>query len=167
MTNSELQIRQLGAAELKSIQSMWLELYDHQRSHGLLADVTKDGFDRWVQSLSPMLGRFGCLFIAVHGGETVGFLAGRIKSPTPPFGPSAIGFISEVFVGASHRGNGIAKMLMRHAQDWFARQGIVRLELQVLTRNSQARAAYRQLGWEEELVQMVYVRNKDERSARN
>lgn len=58
-------------------------------------------------------------------------------------------------------------MLMRHAQDWFARQGIVRLELQVLTRNSQARAAYRQLGWEEELVQMVYVRNKDERSARN
>jgi GNAT superfamily N-acetyltransferase len=102
-----------------------------------------------------VLGRFACLFLAERDGELIGFLAGRVRSPTAPFPPAPVGFVSEVFVRAERRGGGTGQELLRRAADWFVRQGVKRLELQVLAGNTQARQVYAHLGWREELVQMV------------
>lgn len=150
-------IREAKADDLLRLKPHWEALYDHQREHGLISCLSPDGFLRWHQALAPVLGRFGCLFLAETEEELVGFLAGRIRSPTPPFAATPAGFVSEVFVRPEYRGGGTGRELLRQATDWFAKQGVTRLELQVLSGNTQARRIYESLGWREELVQMVFL----------
>jgi GNAT superfamily N-acetyltransferase len=155
VSDTDFRIREGTAADLSRVRPLWEALYEHQRAHGLLAEVAADGFDRWAAALTTVLGRFGCLFVAQSAVEPVGFLAGRVRAPTPPFGPAPVGFISEVFVAQSRRGTGAGRRLIEAATVWFAAQGVARLELQVLVGNTAARDAYLRLGWREELVQMV------------
>jgi hypothetical protein len=42
------------------------------------------------------------------------------------------------------------------ATRWFQKLGLRRIELQVIMNNTPARELYHQLGWSEELVQMVW-----------
>jgi GNAT superfamily N-acetyltransferase len=150
-------IREAKADDLLRLKPLWEALYDHQQEHGLISFLAPDGFLRWYQALAPILGRFGCLFLAEREEELVGFLAGRIRSPTPPFAAQPVGFVSEVFVRPDCRSGGTGRELLRQATEWFARQGVTRLELQVLSGNTQARHIYEHLGWREELVQMVFL----------
>jgi ribosomal protein S18 acetylase RimI-like enzyme len=154
-------IREAKPDDLLRLKPLWEALYDHQRDHGLLSGLSTDGFVRWRQALAPILGRFGCLFLAETEGELVGFLAGRIRTPTPPFAAPPVGFISEVFVRPELRGSGTGRGLLRRATDWFTQQKVTRLELQVLSGNTQARKIYEYLGWREELVQMVFLISPD------
>lgn len=154
--NQDTKIRAADAKDLDRVRPLWELLYQHQREHGLVANLATDGFERWSRAIVPLMGRFGCLFVAEHGAEMIGFLAGRIKSPTPPFDPAPVGHVSDVFVAPSQRRGGVGRRLLQAAGDWFAQQGIVRMELQVLSDNHIAREMYRRVGWQEELVQLVY-----------
>jgi ribosomal protein S18 acetylase RimI-like enzyme len=157
VSGSSITVRPSTAADVPVVRPLWDALYRHQQAHGLVARLADDGFDRWVNSLAGVLGRFACLFIADAGKEAIGFLAGRIRVPTPPFGVDPVGFISEVFVGDAYRGSGVGRTLLRAAEEWFVGQSVRRLELQVLCDNTAARAAYQRIGWRDELVQMVYT----------
>jgi ribosomal protein S18 acetylase RimI-like enzyme len=103
-----------------------------------------------------MLGRFACLFVVERNGELVGFLAGRIRALPSYFGGTQAGFISDVYVDDAHRRNGFGRQLVSTAMDWFRNLGISRLELQVIVNNPAARKLYQDLGWSEELLQMVW-----------
>ncbi len=70
--------------------------------------------------------------------------------------PAASGRISEVFVSESLRGGGIGRRLLAFALEWFHSQQITRVELQVVAGNPDGIRFYRQLGWHEELLQMVW-----------
>ena len=157
MSDDAVEIREAVEDDLSRLRPMWLSLYEHQRKNGMLIELPVDAFQHWSNSLIPVLGRFGCLFVAEDNGELVGFLAGRIRSLPQYFGGDQVGFISEVFVQDSHRSHGIGRRLVAKAVSWFNDQNITRLELQVITRNEGARRLYRQLGWVEELVQMVWL----------
>jgi ribosomal protein S18 acetylase RimI-like enzyme len=106
--------------------------------------------------MNAALGRFTCLFVAELNGEPIGFLAGSIKTLPRYFGGFLIGFISEVFVVPKYRRGEIGRRLMANATDWFAAQRVKRIELQVLMDNGGARKLYQEIGWKEELVQMVF-----------
>lgn len=116
-----------------------------------------DAFERWRDSLEPLLGRFGFVLLAESEGELLGFLAGRVRSQPPYFGGQPAGFVSDVFVEEAHRRQGVADALLAAAAKWFEERDIRRVELQVLVGNSDAREFYRRRGWKEELVQMVSV----------
>jgi GNAT superfamily N-acetyltransferase len=105
---------------------------------------------------SPALGRFSVVALAERDGVAVGFVAGRVRALPVWFGGGAAGFISDVYVSDSERGSGIGRRVLAFALDWFARQGLSRVELQVLAGNQDAVRFYRELGWHEELVQMVW-----------
>lgn len=148
-------IRECAEEDLAAVRPLWEGLYAHQRASGLVASLSDDGFDRWAASLGPTLGRFSCVLVAESDGTPIGFLAGRVRTPTPPFEPRPTGFISEVFVAEGYRRAGAAGALIAAAERWFSDQGVERLELQVLVENRLARDAYRRMGWQDELVQMV------------
>jgi GNAT superfamily N-acetyltransferase len=156
MSCTGLTIQECTASQLSQVRPLWEDLYLHQRANGLLADLTHDGFDRWAGSLGPTLGRFSCVFLASTEGTPVGFLAGRMRTPTPPFEPAMVGFITEVFVSEVHRRAGMGRALIGAAERWFSARGIERMELQVLVGNASAHDSYKRLGWRDELVQMVY-----------
>ncbi len=155
-------IRSGTSDDVLRLESLWLALYEHQKSHGMLLDLPVDAFSHWTASLAPILTRFACLFVAEKNGELVGFLAGRIRSLPPYFGGSQAGFISDVYVAEPDRGHGLGRKLVLMATGWFQKLGLARIELQVIMNNLPARELYRQLGWSEELVQMVWEPKPEE-----
>ena len=115
-----------------------------------------DAYQAWLQSMAPFLGRFANIVVAEMDGKIVAFVAGRIRTLPPYFGSQTIGAISEVFVSAELRGGGIGRRLLNFAMEWFRDQGIDRVELQVVAGNPDGIRFYQQLGWHEELRQMVF-----------
>jgi len=153
---SGLGLRYATAADMASLEPLWHDLYQHQFDHGMLLRLPKGAYDAWLKSIAPFLGRFANVFVAEEGGQLVGFVAGRIRTLPPYFGSGTIGAISEVFVAESHRGQGIGRRLLAFALEWFQAQDISRVELQVVAGNQDGIRFYRQLGWHQELLQMVW-----------
>ena len=144
-----------AVADLFAIEPLWQALYKHQKEHGMFLEVSPDSFKDWADSMKAALGRFTCLFVTEHHGELIGFVAGRVRALPRYFGGFQVGFVSEVFVAEAHRKMGLAREMLELATEWFANQGAHRIELMVLT-NTGARQAYRELGWKEELIHMVW-----------
>lgn len=155
-TSSGYAVREGVADDVPRLKSLWLALYENQKANGMLVELPDDAFDRWAASLTPMLGRFACLFVVERNSELVGFLAGRIRALPSYFGGAQAGFISDVYVDEAHRRNGFGRQLVSAAMEWFRNLGISRLELQVIVNNPAARKLYKELGWSEELLQMVW-----------
>jgi GNAT superfamily N-acetyltransferase len=160
--DSSLVIRSGEKADVARLETHWCALYQHQREHGMLLAVPDNGFQQWAAPLASMLGRYACLFIAEEHGEIVGFLAGRIRSVPPYFGGFPCGFISDVFVSDAQRSRGIGEKLLDAASQWFQAHDIKRIELQVIINNVDARRFYQKHGWQEELVQMVWLAKSDQ-----
>src|SRR5713101_4112862 len=155
-TDTSVAIRAAKPADINLVESLWLALYKHQKEHGMLLDLSASSFGQWAGAMKPALGRFTCLFIAEHNAQTIGFLAGSLKTLPPWFGGYLIGSVSEVFVADAHRGKQVGRDLIQTALQWFKAQHAHRVELQVVMNNAGARKLYNKLGWTEELVQMVW-----------
>lgn len=150
-----IQLRIADAASLASVQTLWTALYMHQTAHGMIVSIPPNGFALWRDGLRPLLNRFATVWIAEEKGQPVGFLCGRERVLPGYFGGGSVGFISDVFVAEAHRGRGIGRRLMAAAMDSYRAKNIKRLELQVVAGNPDARRLYLELGWRDELTQMV------------
>lgn len=149
-------LRMAMAEDLPQLDGLWRALYRQQHETGMLLTVPQDGFDAWVASLSPMLGRFAMVVLAEYEGRIAGFLAGRVRALPAYFGGQPAGFVSDVYVDPDFRRRGIAEAMVHAGIQWFEESGITRIELQVVVANEDARRLYRRLGWKEELLQMVW-----------
>ena len=155
-TSTSAVIRAAKADDIHLVEPLWLALYKHQKEHGMLLDLSESSFGQWAGAMKPALGRFTCLFIAEHNAQTIGFLAGSLKTLPPWFGGYLIGSVSEVFVADAHRGKQVGRDLIETALKWFKTNRAHRVELQVVMNNTGARKFYDQLGWTEELVQLIW-----------
>ena len=142
-----LKLRPLNSEEIILIKHLWIELYREQKESNPSLRLDPYGFSAWKDSIENIVGRFGFIIAAVVNSYPAGFVAGRIKIPTPPFRSEPVGFISELFVISDQRGKGLGKMLLRAAEEWFTDNDVNFMELQVLTRNSAAKAFYSNQGW--------------------
>jgi len=158
-SNGRPTFRFADVEDLARIQPHWHALYKHQFEHGMLLRLPEGAYEAWLKSIVPFLGRFASVALAEIDGEIVGFVAGRIRALPPYFGSATIGAISEVFIAEEHRGGGIGRQLLAFALNWFTEQQITRVELQVVAGNPDGIRFYRQLGWHEELLQMVWTPN--------
>jgi GNAT superfamily N-acetyltransferase len=152
----DLILRHATAADMDRIKPLWHALYQHQFEHGMLLRLPEGAYDAWLKSIVPFLGRFASVVVAELNGEIVAFVAGRIRTLPPYFGSASVGGISEVFVLESQRGARIGRRLLEFALEWFQAQQITRVELQVVAGNPDGIRFYRQLGWHEELRQMIW-----------
>jgi ribosomal protein S18 acetylase RimI-like enzyme len=148
-------IIEIGDPDLERVENLWKALYEEQITLSPDLILSIDGFADWANTFRNILGRFGFVLAAECDGALLGFIAGRIKLPTPPFQAVPVGFISEVFVDASHRGIGIGKKLVQAAEAWFCSNEIKSMELQVLHDNSTAQLFYQSNGWNVSLLHMT------------
>jgi len=149
-------LRQAVPEDLDRIKPLWHALYQHQFEHGMLLRLPENAYEAWRQSIVPFLGRFANIVVAELNGEIIAFVAGRIRTLPPYFGSATIGAISEVFVSDAHRSARVGRRLLAFALEWFKEQQITRVELQVVAGNPGGIRFYKQLGWHEELLQMVW-----------
>lgn len=150
-----LVIRNATPADLEGVAPLWHALYAQQRREGMQVEVSPDGHRRWVESLTPVLGRFALVVVAEADGRLIAFVAGRIRSLPLYFGGERAGFVSEGYVEESYRRRGIGTLALERVLTWFEEQQIRRVELQVVVNNDDARRFYRRHGWSEELLQLV------------
>ena len=78
-------------------------------------------------------------FVAEVGGQVVGYILGAVIDLTADlFEYVDAGFIADVFVDPAYRRRGIARRLVETMNNWFAEQGVARVEWQVATKNPDA-----------------------------
>jgi len=123
----------------------------------MVLHVPSDGFEKWVASLLPGLGRFTCLIVAELEGRLAGFIAGRLRPVPPWYGGGTAGWATDMLVNDSLRGRGIGTSLLDAMVVWFRAQGIERVEAQVITGNQSALGQYLKMGWTAETVQIVWL----------
>jgi len=93
------------------------------------------------------------IFVAEDNlGNFVGYI---IIGPTGTmFTPLSFGFIYDIYVKEGFRGRGIAKSLMKKAEDYFKKEGFGKLKLEVAASNAVARSLYEKLGFQAERIFM-------------
>lgn len=91
----------------------------------------------------------GRAFVAVQDGVVVGFVAVLAEEPFEELDdpPGTYGVITDVVVLPSHRGRGIGRELLEHAEAFARAAGARELRIGVLSANSGARRLYRQSGF--------------------
>jgi len=84
------------------------------------------------------------IFVAQHGEDIAGYAVGLTITFTYDLRPTVV--LKELFVAASHRGNGVGAALLRHVAAWTLSRGGARLKWDVMVGNHRAEAFYRQHG---------------------
>jgi ribosomal protein S18 acetylase RimI-like enzyme len=90
------------------------------------------------------------LFVAELEKEVVGVALVELKTnlSDPIFRQRRYAYIEEIAVAASHRDQGIGRLLMESVHQWGQEQGIAEIELQVWDRNVKAIGFYQKLGYQ-------------------
>jgi GNAT superfamily N-acetyltransferase len=98
----------------------------------------------------------GCLFVAEAAEGLIGLvcLQGPIPDSDTGAGSGAYAFMSDLFVAAPFRRRGIARRLVREAEDHASAIGVGRLALRVDSGNAAARTLYTGAQYGEDFVVM-------------
>ena len=98
----------------------------------------------------------GCVFVCEQETIVAGYITVHTQYVSEDIddGPRKFGFISDVFVAQGHRGEGIGKALLNHAQAYAREKGVSEMMIGVLASNKQARSLYESLGFEEFAIKL-------------
>jgi ribosomal-protein-alanine acetyltransferase len=114
-----------------------------------------EAYDR--DTFRDLLGSHGVIaFKAVAGGSRmVGFVIGLVEA-------DGTGHVVVLGVAPEWRRQGIARELMRQAENGFRRRGVTTLHLEVRTTNAAARQLYEELGYAVAGRRLAYYSNGDD-----
>ena len=135
------------------VEVLFEEMYQFMAEHGLGLPLTEGGASQWIGSVKKGLGRFGLVFICADDDEITGFSHGSIKLSPDYLGNKKIGVITHVHVKDKHRTKGSGTALVKALEQWFEKQQVHSVELQVLSANNYAIRFWEKLGYSQELHQ--------------
>ncbi|MBL8922416.1 MAG: GNAT family N-acetyltransferase [Myxococcaceae bacterium] len=147
MTNSDLpRVGELAGA-LVRLHHQW----DPKRF--FLVDGVEDGYRRWFSS---QLRRDGVvLLVAEVQGAVAGYVYGSLEERDWNQLLDAHGALHDVFVDAAFRRRGVAKALLLAAIDALEGQGAPRVVLSTSTKNVEAQALFRSLGFRDTMIELT------------
>ncbi len=95
----------------------------------------------------------GRAFVAELDGSVVGFLAVLAEQPFEELDdpPGAYALVTDVVVLSSHRGRGIGRQLLEHAEAFVRAAGARELRIGVLSKNTTAKRLYVGMGFQSNL----------------
>lgn len=102
------------------------------------------------------------VFVAINHNEIVGCGYGLIRQNKSKFRLKEHGYIGFIFVKPAFRGNEINKLLFKDIFNWFKTKNINEVRLTVYKENLSAIKAYKKIGFEENLVEMLYYLNPEQ-----
>ena len=132
-------------------------MYKYLDTKGQILPLAEDGADLWINGIKKILGRFGVLIGAFANNELIGFVHGTIKFSPEYLGTLKLGFLTHQFILESERGKGVGENLFRELENLFIMQDVHSIEIQSNFLNEGAKAFYKKMGYETELVQFRKV----------
>lgn len=146
-----MQIRSLGTdmdeATRAAVLVQFTDLYAHMARLGLSTPLVADGAALWLGSVAPMLGRLTFVLVAEEGPELRGFVAGTIRSTPPHLGGDRVGMLTHIHVTGEARGKGLGERLVKALRGAFAERGVLRMETDALSGNTQAQRFFERQGF--------------------
>ncbi|WP_053220077.1 GNAT family N-acetyltransferase [Virgibacillus senegalensis] len=109
------------------------------------------GAEKINDFVAPILNKGGSYLAAFEQDNIIGWVL--VAGGKDSFTDSLFGFIYELYVVASYRGNGIAEKLLHAAFDYFQQAGLSEVRLSVYAGNK-AIGLYKKLGFNEKTITM-------------
>ena len=149
-------IRDADSDDLNDVVSLWGMLAQHHEELSDQFALAWDGKRKWSRYLEERFSEISTkLIVAEEEGEIVGFMLCLLAPNTPVFKDRKIGIISDVYVLEERRRKGVTKSMLNRAVKWFEKNKVRSIQLGVAHDNFEARAAWRQVGFE---PYMIYKR---------
>lgn len=117
-------------------------------------EIYGDGFVKHINEQSSMP------LVAEVNGEVVGFALGILRKQPQVYVHRDYGEVNDMAVSATHRHHGIGQALFERLLEWFASQGVSRIEARVATSNEVSSRFWRKLGFEPYLETLVLTTSK-------
>ena len=129
-------------------------MYYHMDNSGRLPPLSQDGSELWIQQLQKTLGRLQALVVAQEAGNIIGFGVGSIRLTPNYLGNKKIGFITHIFIVPEKRIHGIGKQIVKKLEEWFSKNIVDFIELEVLVDNEVGIEFWKKAGYENNLIKM-------------
>jgi ribosomal protein S18 acetylase RimI-like enzyme len=149
-------IRDANSDDLNEVVNLWGMLAQHHEELSNQFALAWDGKRKWATYLEERFSEISTkLIVAEEEGEIVGFMLCLLSPNKPVFKDRKIGVISDVYVLEERRRKGVTKNMLNRAVKWFEKNKVGSIQLGVAHDNYEARAAWRQVGFE---PYMIYKR---------
>jgi GNAT superfamily N-acetyltransferase len=151
-----MRIRKAEGKDVPQVVELWKEMMDFHRGRDSFfsrADKGHEEFARYVLENLELPDRV--VLIADDGGTVVGFCSAVVMEYPPVFRIKRFGFIQDMAVTDARRGEGIGRELCKNIMDWFAINGVSRVELHAATTNEVSTAFWESMGFKPFLYKMA------------
>jgi GNAT superfamily N-acetyltransferase len=150
---SALTIRPAIAADRPWLVEAMAAINDHERRFHDSRRPGADCADAYLAQTEAAIARDGgAILLALRDGKPVGIIAFRITRAgvaAETEDSNVAGYVSDLFVTDSERGNGLAGRLLNEAERYFRDAGLLRMRIGSLAANAPAVRAYRKFGFED------------------
>jgi ribosomal protein S18 acetylase RimI-like enzyme len=142
-------IREAREEDLGAVADLWVQLAKH---HQVLSDqfsLAFDGKQKWSGYLRDRFAEISTkLIVAEEDEKIVGFMLCLLEPNVPVYKERKLGVISDVYVRQERRRKGVAEKMLDSAANWFKKNKVRTVRLNVAADNLVARAAWHMLGFE-------------------
>jgi len=144
-----LAIRRARERDVATIVNLWQELQQANTGYDKRL-ATKPSAASWYESFIRLQLEHenAVVLVAEVDGAVAGYVFGQVMQ-RPTLAEGDCGYVADLCVGASHRGNGIGRRLFYEIRAWFLRAGVNHLEVQVVRGNPASQAFWRKMGFDE------------------
>lgn len=152
MTNTELIIRRCKPSDRSAIDALNRSLQAYEaplRPTRIDADAIPPSYVDEI--FFRIRKRVGGIVVAEIGVEIVGFIAWICDEDPLELDPPEV-IVTDLVVSAPHRRSGVGRELLKAAEAAAVTAGITRISVSTLSANTDARAAYEALGFDQVMV---------------
>ena len=156
--SNQVSIRSAAAGDRPALVGLMAELQEYERR--MEADRAPgpeiaEGHFAYLEGVVER--QRGAIFVAAAGAQPVGFAVCFVEAHEHGdlhvlAGQRRYGFISDLFVAAPYRAQGVGARLVAAAEAHLRAQGLTSVHISFLARNVNAEAAYRRLGYSPYMV---------------
>jgi ribosomal protein S18 acetylase RimI-like enzyme len=139
-----------GAEFLDRVEPLWLDLRRHHAGLAPLwsASLLATSFVQRRAGLVAKAARGILVLLATSHGQDIAYCVSTLAA-------DGTGEVDSLYVAPTHRRRGIAQALMTRTMDWFERQSVHSIVVDVLSGNQAAQAFYGQFGFLPRTVRLV------------
>ena len=146
---SSFVVRRARERDVATIVHLWQELQQANTGYDKRL-ATKPSAPSWYESFIRLQLEHenASVLVAEVDGVVAGYVFGQVMQ-RPTLSEGDCGYVADLCVDPSHRGNGIGRRLFYEIRSWFVRAGINHLEVQVVRGNPASQAFWRKMGFDE------------------
>ena len=133
-----------------AVKACIVELQEFERAFEASLPQGEEMVDAYLCVLMDRNAKYaGQILVAEIDSDVVGFAAvqGRVEPEAPDEEQAPHSYVSDLVVLPDHRGRGIGRKLLEHAETLARSAGAASLQISVLSRNESAARLYRNFGF--------------------